>query len=171
MERFLHPRESPTSSSETQKQTPKRQRKYDETFLQYGFTSITENNEEKPKCLLCSNVLSTESMKPNKLKRHFETTHKEYVGKPKSFLIERNRSCIREWRWRNSGLAQEKRSQCALKLLVPFGSTYLCEAGFSPFVCMKSKYRSQLDVTAEMRCTLSTIPVVLKVGCANTLYS
>ena len=28
----------------------KRQRKYDETFLQYGFTSITENNEEKPKC-------------------------------------------------------------------------------------------------------------------------
>ena len=50
MERFLHPRESPTSSSETQKQTPKRQRKYDETFLQYGFTSITENNEEKPKC-------------------------------------------------------------------------------------------------------------------------
>ena len=96
MERFLHPRESPTSSSETQKQTPKRQRKYDETFLQYGFTSITENNEEKPKCLLCSNVLSTESMKPNKLKRHFETTHKEYVGKPKSFFEKKHAELNRQ---------------------------------------------------------------------------
>lgn len=29
---------------------------------------------------------------------------------------------------------------CALKLMVPFTSTYLCEAGFSALVCMKSKY-------------------------------
>jgi len=48
-------------------------------------------------------------------------------------------------------------SLCALKRLVPFGSTYLCEAGFSALVCMKSKYRSRLDVTSEMRCALSTI--------------
>ncbi|KAJ3588490.1 hypothetical protein NHX12_012082 [Muraenolepis orangiensis] len=47
---------------------------------------------------------------------------------------------------------------CALKLMVPFASTYLCEAGFSALVCMKSKYRSRLDVTDEMRCALSTIP-------------
>ena len=47
-------------------------------------------------------------------------------------------------------------SLCALKWLVPFGSTYLCEAGFSALVCMKSKYRSRLDVTSEMRCALST---------------
>ena len=47
-------------------------------------------------------------------------------------------------------------SRCAVKRVVPFGSTYLCEAGFSALVCMKSKYRSRLDVTSEMRCALST---------------
>ena len=41
---------------------------------------------EKPKCLLCGNVLSAESLKQNKLKRHFETVHKEHVGKPKNFF-------------------------------------------------------------------------------------
>ena len=53
-------------------------------------------------------------------------------------------------------------SLCALKQSVDFGSTYLCETGFSALVCMKSKYRSQLDVTAEMRCTLSTTAPDLK---------
>lgn len=45
-------------------------------------------------------------------------------------------------------------------VLVPFGSTNLCEAGFSAFVCLKLKYLSQLNVTAEMRCTLC--PTLLK---------
>ena len=44
-----------------------------------------KSNEEKPKSLLCSKVLSAESMKPNKLKRHFERTQKEHVGKPRAF--------------------------------------------------------------------------------------
>ena len=47
-------------------------------------------------------------------------------------------------------------SLCALKRLVPFGSTYLREAGFRALVCMRSKYRFLLDVMAEMRCALST---------------
>lgn len=87
MDRFLRPHvPKKTVPGGTETQTPKRQRKYDESFIQYGFTSVIESNEEKPKCLLCSNVLSAESMKPNKLKRHFETTHKEHVGKPRSFF-------------------------------------------------------------------------------------
>ena len=67
-------------------QRHKRQRTYDQSFIQYGFTSVMECYEEKPKCLLCSKVLSAESMKPNKLKRHFETPHKEHVGKPRAFF-------------------------------------------------------------------------------------
>ena len=60
--------------------------KDDKSFLQFGYTSVIESNEEKPKCLLCGNVLSAESMKSNKFKRHFETTHEEHVGKPRSFF-------------------------------------------------------------------------------------
>ncbi|GFU43219.1 hypothetical protein TNCV_1566731 [Trichonephila clavipes] len=37
---------------------------------------ITEvNGEEKPLCVICSKILAADSMKPNKLKRHFETLH------------------------------------------------------------------------------------------------
>ena len=45
-----------------------------------------------------------------------------------------------------------------IKLMVPFASSYLCEVGFSALVCIKTKYRSNLDVTAEMRCALSITP-------------
>ncbi|GFY16069.1 zinc finger BED domain-containing protein 5 [Trichonephila clavipes] len=31
--------------------------------------------EEKPLCVICSKILAADSMKPNKLKRHFETLH------------------------------------------------------------------------------------------------
>ncbi|KAG5856817.1 hypothetical protein ANANG_G00011920, partial [Anguilla anguilla] len=82
-----------------------------------------------------------ESMKPNKCKRHFETTHKEYMGKPKS-CFERKRDELSRQRMHFRK--------------VPFASTYLCEAGLSALVCMKSKYCSRLDVTDEMRCALST---------------
>jgi hypothetical protein len=43
-----------------------------------------------------------------------------------------------------------------IKYIVPFGSSYLCEARFSVLICIKTKYRTRLDVTAEMRCALST---------------
>ena len=63
-----------------------RHQRHSEHTIQYGFTSVMECYEEKPKCLLCSKVLSAESMKPNKLKRHFEPPHKEHVGKPRAFF-------------------------------------------------------------------------------------
>ena len=37
---------------------------------------------------MCHTVLSEESTKPNKLKRHFETQHKQPVGKPRAFFQE-----------------------------------------------------------------------------------
>ena len=37
-------------------------------------------------CLFCSKVLAADSMRPGKLKRHLETTHSQYVGKPKKFF-------------------------------------------------------------------------------------
>lgn len=45
----------------------------------------------------------------------------------------------------------------ALKLFLPFSSTYLCEKAFSAVVAIKTKYRSKLDIASDLRCALSSI--------------
>ncbi|XP_034277935.1 zinc finger BED domain-containing protein 5-like isoform X1 [Pantherophis guttatus] len=57
-----------------------KKRKYIEEFLQYGFTSIITAGIEKPQCVICCEVLSAESMKPNKMKRHFDSKHPSFAG-------------------------------------------------------------------------------------------
>ena len=57
-----------------------RKRKYNEAFLQYGFTFITQNGEERPLCLICNEILASESLKPAKLKRHLELKNCSYVS-------------------------------------------------------------------------------------------
>ena len=54
-------------ASHTKKKT------YNESFLHYGFTFLSENNKHRPLCLICNEVLSTESLKPAKLKQHLHT--------------------------------------------------------------------------------------------------
>ena len=56
-----------------------KKRKYSEEYLKFGFTSIVNNDTEKPQCVLCNVVLSAESLKPSKLKRHLETKHSNHV--------------------------------------------------------------------------------------------
>ncbi|XP_064485887.1 zinc finger BED domain-containing protein 5-like [Ornithodoros turicata] len=48
-----------------------------------------------------------------------------------------------------------KVSEKALRTLLPFVSTYLCESGFSALLQIKSKQRSRLDVESHLRSTLS----------------
>lgn len=48
-------------------------------------------------------------------------------------------------------------SAIALKLLMPFSSTYLCEAGFSVLVSIKIKYRNRLNIKLPLRLALSDI--------------
>lgn len=43
----------------------------------------------------------------------------------------------------------------ALKVLIPFSSTYLCESGFSTLLIIKSKVRNRLNPESDMRCSLS----------------
>ncbi|CAK1600400.1 unnamed protein product [Parnassius mnemosyne] len=45
----------------------------------------------------------------------------------------------------------------SLKLFLPFSSTYLCEKALSAVVVIKTKYRNKLDITSDLRCTLSSI--------------
>src|SRR6218665_2785578 len=58
-----------------------KKRKYSDEFLKYGFTSVVVAGIEKPQCVICNGVLSAESMKPNKLKRHCDTKHHNFSDK------------------------------------------------------------------------------------------
>ncbi|XP_046987716.1 SCAN domain-containing protein 3-like [Schistocerca americana] len=45
----------------------------------------------------------------------------------------------------------------ALKLYLPFSSTYLCERAFSEIVAIKNKLRSKLSIANDLRCAVSAI--------------
>jgi hypothetical protein len=51
-----------------------RKRKYQKEFIKYGFTSIVNNGEERPQCVICCEVLANESFKVNML-IHLKTKH------------------------------------------------------------------------------------------------
>ena len=63
-----------------------KKRTYNESFLQYGFTFISENNEHRPLCSICNKVLASESLKPAKLKRDLHTKHHNHRNKPVEFF-------------------------------------------------------------------------------------
>uniref|UniRef100_A0A8C7WYZ7 DUF4371 domain-containing protein n=1 Tax=Oryzias sinensis TaxID=183150 RepID=A0A8C7WYZ7_9TELE len=54
-----------------------------------------EEEDPKPHCVLCYETLANEAMKPAKLKRHLETKHTEYQGKPIGFF-ERKRDELKK---------------------------------------------------------------------------
>ena len=64
----------------------KKSRKYSETYLDFGFTFILQNGEEKPQCVICNKILASESILPNKLKRHLTSSHPKFVSKPRNFF-------------------------------------------------------------------------------------
>ena len=45
----------------------------------------------------------------------------------------------------------------ALKIIIPFSSSYLCEKGFSALAYMKDKYRNRLDAEHPMRLAQSDV--------------
>lgn len=72
----------PSCSASNPTSSKTKKRKYDESYLQYGFTCSSHNNEEQPVCLICKEVLAAESMKPSKLQRHLNTKHATLSKKP-----------------------------------------------------------------------------------------
>ncbi|XP_042203807.1 zinc finger BED domain-containing protein 5-like [Homarus americanus] len=57
--------------------------------------------------------------------------------------------------WRSMYQSYLKVSEIALRVLLPFSTTYLCECGFSTLLHIKSKSRNRLGVDPDMRCALS----------------
>ncbi|XP_025202808.1 zinc finger BED domain-containing protein 5-like, partial [Melanaphis sacchari] len=48
-------------------------------LLQWSFTKFVDKSVEKPQCVLCNKLLTAESMKPSKLKEHFERSHSQFL--------------------------------------------------------------------------------------------
>ena len=67
----------------------KKCRKYDASYITFGFASQYRNGEECPQCVICNKLLANESMLSNKLKRHFSSAHPSLpvVGKPKEYFL------------------------------------------------------------------------------------
>ncbi|XP_050522096.1 zinc finger BED domain-containing protein 5-like [Daktulosphaira vitifoliae] len=83
-----------TSNSPTVKK--RKYRKYDDSYLEFGFTSTEVNGEERPLCVLCMKVLAPECMLPSKLKRHLETNHKYAVGKSRDYFDRKRKELKQE---------------------------------------------------------------------------
>ena len=64
----------------------KKSRKYSDTYLDFGFTFILQNGEEKPQCVICDKILASKSMLPNKLKRHLTSSHSKFACKSRNFF-------------------------------------------------------------------------------------
>ncbi|KAI0980819.1 hypothetical protein GJ496_007868, partial [Pomphorhynchus laevis] len=58
-------------------------RKYDSSYIQFGFVATNDGEVPKPLCVICGDVLANHSMKPSHLKRHLNTKHKEMSSKSK----------------------------------------------------------------------------------------
>ena len=57
--------------NEKNKASHTKKRTYKESFLQYSFTFILENDKHRPLCLICNKVLASECLKAAKLNDFF----------------------------------------------------------------------------------------------------
>lgn len=73
-------------TGESKKEPSTRRRQYQKEYIKYGFTCQVKNEMDHPQCVLCGAVLANESLKPVKIKRHFENKHTDQVNKTVQFF-------------------------------------------------------------------------------------
>ena len=123
-------------------------RKYSESYLKMGFTSVIDNGNEKLQCVLCYAVLSNEAMKPSKLKRHLLKKHPEYLGKNLSYFKTRKMSLKRQ-KLDSSGYFHQQSSACV-------------EASFEVALQIaKQKKPHTIGETLIKPCALSMVKLIL----------
>ncbi|CAM1331733.1 Uncharacterised protein r2_g4062 [Pycnogonum litorale] len=87
-----------------------KKRKYDTSYIQYGFQCLITNGEEKPQCVLCMKVLSNDSLRPNKLKQHLSSVHPQHTEKDRDFF-ERHGKQLKQMRLDTTGTFHETNSK------------------------------------------------------------
>jgi hypothetical protein len=61
-------------------------RKYNPSYLSFGFIYTGEESTPVPQCVICYETLSNHSMKPSLLVHHFETKHGDLKHKPLEYF-------------------------------------------------------------------------------------
>ena len=61
-------------------------RKYDESYLGFGFTWTSSGGCPDALCVICQTIQQNSSLAPAKMRRHFERNHPTLVGKSISFF-------------------------------------------------------------------------------------
>ena len=69
-------------------------RKYDVSYVKFGFTSLNDHGVEKVQCVLC--VLSNESFVPGKLRNHLEKNLPELKDKSIEYFKRLESCCKRQ---------------------------------------------------------------------------
>lgn len=59
----------------------KKNRRYNDTYLAFGFTWTGEQKCQLPLCIVCGKTLVNAAMFPAKLQRHFTTNHSHLLNK------------------------------------------------------------------------------------------
>lgn len=80
------PAETGETGLERRKSSAKVKRKYHSNYIKLGFFWTGDEEDPKPRCVLCYELLVNKAMTPDKLKQHFETNHRDYMGKPNGFF-------------------------------------------------------------------------------------
>ena len=52
-------------------------------------------------------------------------------------------------------------------MIIPFATSYLCEAGFSAMIVIKTKYRTRVNVERDNRFAVSEILPIFNELCEN----
>jgi len=102
MDRFLLNNRKRTSTCEDEQILPstshdktvkkRKCRKYNDSYLDFGFMSTEINGEERPLCVVCMKVLAPECMLPSKLKHHLEENHKYMIDKLRDYFIRKEKN-------------------------------------------------------------------------------
>ena len=79
-----------------------RERPYQDKFIELGFYYVTDRGVQKPQCVICYEVLSSESMKRNKLQQHLSSKHTVYKDRDRSFF-ERKLTALTNTRFDKQG--------------------------------------------------------------------
>jgi len=101
-----------TKESSTKRTRTSFIRKYDSSYIRFGFVAMDDGAVPKPQCVICGDVLSNDAMKPSKLTRHLNTKHKDLSSKPKEFF---ERKCIDLKERQKQILAVSHINTCALR--------------------------------------------------------
>ena len=66
-------------------------RKYDDSYLNFRFTSTKVSGKDRPQCVLCMKILAPDCMVPSKLKPHLETNLATIVTKSRDYFTRKLR--------------------------------------------------------------------------------